>query len=75
MDTDVKGSSPPRTNTELTGHGTVIIAIEICSYFISSSDFVPLKLDFLSLVTYGGGQSKVIRCLRLFEGWKLGPRT
>lgn len=45
-------------NAELTGHITILISAEISSSFISSNEFVPLKLEFLSLGTYWGGKVK-----------------
>lgn len=38
-------------HAELISHVTVLISIEISSYHISSSEFVPLKVEFLSLAT------------------------
>lgn len=38
-------------HAELISHVTVLISIEISSYHISSSEYAPLKVEFLSLVT------------------------
>ena len=62
-------------HAELASHATMLISIEISRYFISASEFVPFKSEFLSLATSCGEQGKRMRCFRLFEGWKLGPRT
>lgn len=48
-------------HAELASGVTILISIEISSYVISSSEFVPFTLAFLSL-------AKRMRCFRLLEG-------